>query len=114
MVVSSTHARASQGVHPTVAYAVQRRLLEERTRWAMQIHDGLTQAVTSAVLELQTLRQRIETDPEGAVRALHEVETQIREDLHRIRQLLFEMTADAPHAEPVFAGFVTSETVSWL
>jgi two-component system nitrate/nitrite sensor histidine kinase NarX len=113
VVVSSTHARASQGVHPTVAYAVQRRLLEERTRWAMQIHDGLTQAVTSAVLELQTLRQRIETDPEGAVRALHEVETQIREDLHRIRQLLFEMTAEAPHAEPVFAGFVQELADRW-
>jgi len=56
-------------------------MLEERTRWAMQIHDGLTQSVTSAVLELQTLRHRIETDPAGAAAALEEVELQIRDDL---------------------------------
>lgn len=112
MVVSSTHA-PSQGVHPTVAYAVERRLLEERTRWAMQIHDGLTQAVTSAILEIQTLEHRIETDPDAAVASLHEIEDQIREDLHRIRQLLFEMTADRPRAAPVFAGFVQDLAERW-
>lgn len=63
-----------QGGHPTVRHAVEVLMLEERTRWAMQIHDGLTQSVTSAVLELQTLRHRIETDPAGAAAALEEVE----------------------------------------
>ena len=112
MVVSSTSAPAA-GVHPTVAYAVERRLLEERTRWAMQIHDGLTQAVTSAVLEIQTLRHRIETDPAGAIANLQEIEDEIREDLHRIRQLLFEMTAEGPRAAPVFAGFVQDLAERW-
>ena len=113
MVLSSTSAPAPQGVHPAVASAVERRLLEERTRWAMQIHDGLTQAVTSAVLEIQTLRHRIETDPEGAVASLHEIEAEIREDLHRIRQLLFEMTAEGPRAAPVLAGFVHDLSQRW-
>ena len=112
MVVSSTPAPAT-GVHPTVAYAVERRLLEERTRWAMQIHDGLTQAVTSAVLEIQTLRHRIETDPAGAIENLREIENEIREDLHRIRQLLFEMTTEGPRAAPVFAGFVQDLAERW-
>ena len=112
MVVSSTHA-PSQGVHPTVASAVERRLLEERTRWAMQIHDGLTQAVTSAILEIQTLEHRIETDPEGAIASLDEIEEEIREDLHRIRQLLFEMTSECPSAAPVFAGFVQDVSERW-
>ena len=68
MGASSTHTPETlrQGAHPTVRHAVEALLLEERTRWAMQIHDGLTQSVTSAVLELQTLRHRIETDPAGA------------------------------------------------
>ena len=71
-------------------------MLEERTRWAMQILVGLTQSVTSAVLELQTLRHRIETDPAGAAAALEEVELQIRDDLRRIRELLFDMTNEDP------------------
>jgi signal transduction histidine kinase len=112
-VVPGTRERAPYGVHPALASTVERRLLEERTRWAMQIHDGLTQAVTSAVLELQTLRHRIETDPEGAIAALQEVEDTIREDLHRIRETLFEMTADTPRAEPLFAGFVQELSDRW-
>jgi signal transduction histidine kinase len=77
-----------------VRHAVESLLLEERTRWAMQIHDGLTQSVTSAVLELQTLRHRIETDPATAIATLGEIEHEIREDLRHIRELLFEMTED--------------------
>jgi two-component system, NarL family, nitrate/nitrite sensor histidine kinase NarX len=113
VVLSSTSAPTPHGVHPTVAYAVERRLLEERTRWAMQIHDGLTQAVTSAVLEIETLRNRIESDPGGAIESLGEIERQIREDLRRIRQLLFEMTTDGPQAAPVFAGFVEDLARRW-
>jgi signal transduction histidine kinase len=89
-------------------------MLEERTRWAMQIHDGLTQSVTSAVLELQTLRARIEADPEGAVEALARVEREIRDDLRRIRELLFEMTnEDPPSAEPALAALVRDLGVRW-
>jgi signal transduction histidine kinase len=89
-------------------------MLEERTRWAMQIHDGLTQSVTSAVLELQTLRARIATDPEGAVEALAQVEREIRDDLRRIRELLFEMTKeDPPPAEPALAALVRDLGIRW-
>ena len=58
-------------------------MLEERARWAMRIHDGLTQSVTSAVLELQALRTRILADPAGAVASLSGVEAAIRADLAR-------------------------------
>ena len=103
-----------QGGHPTVRHAVEVLMLEERTRWAMQIHDGLTQSVTSAVLELQTLRHRIETDPAGAAAALEEVELQIRDDLRRIRELLFDMTnEDPPSAEPALAALVRDLGVRW-
>lgn len=116
MGISSAHARdhVSMTAHPAVRHAVESMLLEERTRWAMQIHDGLTQSVTSAVLELQTLRHRIETDPESAIDALSEVEDEIRRDLHRIRELLFEMTtADMRDAEPTLAALVRDCVERW-
>jgi signal transduction histidine kinase len=102
------------GGHPTVRHAVEALLLEERTRWAMQIHDGLTQSVTSAVLELQTLRHRIETDPDAAIATLAEIEHEIREDLRHIRELLFEMTEDVPYSdEPTLAGLVRDFAARW-
>jgi signal transduction histidine kinase len=116
--VRATSTRAPeqplQGGHPTVRHAVEMLMLEERTRWAMQIHDGLTQSVTSAILELQTLRARIETDPTGAVEALIQVEREIRDDLRRIRELLFEMTNEEPPAtEPALAALVRDLGVRW-
>ena len=69
MSVPQTHQRASEPLRP-VAETVESLLLRERTRWAMHVHDGLTQSVTSAVLEIQTLRHRIEADPDVAVDAL--------------------------------------------
>ncbi|HEX6844132.1 MAG TPA: ATP-binding protein [Actinomycetota bacterium] len=115
MSATSAHRTAQiDGSHPTVRHAVESMLLEERTRWAMQVHDGLTQSVTSAVLELQTIRHRIETDPAGAVAALQEVEDAIRGDLHRIRELLFEMTSQAPDtAGPALAAVVRDAQERW-
>ncbi len=116
MGITSAHARdhAPATTHPTVRHAVDSLLLEERTRWAMQIHDGLTQSVTSAVLELQTLRHRIEADPDAAITSLKEVEDEIREDLRRIRELLFEMTStDARGAEPTLAALVRDCVERW-
>jgi two-component system nitrate/nitrite sensor histidine kinase NarX len=107
-------ATVEGGGHPTVRHAVESMLLEERTRWAMQIHDGLTQSVTSAVLELQTLRHRIKTDPDGAITTLDEIEHEIREDLRHIRELLFEMTQDVPaHDEATLVGLVRDFAARW-
>ena len=90
---------------PEVAEIVEARLAEERARWAMQIHDGLTQSVTSAVLELQAFRSRMTSDPDGALEGLREVQEAIRDDLERIRDVLFRLTdgslredVDAPEA----------------
>ncbi len=101
------------GVHPAVQHAVESTLLEERTRWAMHIHDGLTQSVTSAVLELQTLRHRIELDPEEAAATLQEIEDTIREDLRRIRGMLFELQEGYVQPEPAFASFVNGLVERW-
>ena len=65
------------------------------------IHDGLTQSVTSAILELQALRHRIETDPADAIASLHEIEDAIRDDLSEIREVLFELDAGTLSRGPV-------------
>lgn len=105
--VRASHASA------TVDETVEARVLEERARWAMRIHDGLTQTVTSAVLELQTLRARIVADPRGAVASLSAVEAAIRADLREIRQLLFELYEDQRPPEPPLAIFVDEMVARW-
>lgn len=88
-------------------------MLEERTRWALHIHDGLTQSVTSAVLEVQILRQRIEADPEGAIAELQEVEDALREDLRDIRELLFELEDGRIRQEQPFVAFIADLVERW-
>jgi signal transduction histidine kinase len=113
-VASNPRARTpKKGAHPTVAAAVETLMLEERTRWAMHIHDGLTQSVTSAILEVQTLRHRIETEPDDAVTALREVEAAIRDDLRQIREILFELQDGEHRVEPPIAGFVNELVERW-
>ena len=104
-------------VRPThdsaVDQTVETRVLEERARWAMRIHDGLTQTVTSAVLELQTLRTRILADPTGATASLAAVEAAIRADLREIRQLLFDLYENQRPPEPPLAVFVEELVARW-
>jgi signal transduction histidine kinase len=82
----------------------------------MHIHDGLTQSVTSAVLEIQTLRHRIEAEPGFAVASLREIEDAIRSDHRDIRDVLFELQdgqSHPQHAEPPLAGFVNDLANRW-
>jgi signal transduction histidine kinase len=104
---------ADPSVHPAVVAAVESRMLEERTRWAMHIHDGLTQSVTSAVLELQVLRHKIEADPDAAAAELQEVEDALREDLRGIREVLFELEDGRVADDRSFATFVAELVERW-
>jgi signal transduction histidine kinase len=103
------------GASIDAAGTVRSLMLAERTRWAMRIHDGLTQSVTSAVLELQTLRRRIEADPVAAAEALAEVEAEIRRDLLEIRAILFDLDeSDGPDLPaPTIASFVRDVVGRW-
>jgi signal transduction histidine kinase len=96
----------------TVAETVDSLMLQERTRWALRVHDGLTQSVTSAVLEIQTLRHRIERDPAEAIEILAEIEAAIRQDLTEIREILFELHEGRVKDEP-FAAFVEELVERW-
>jgi signal transduction histidine kinase len=111
--MQTSHARAPERVTPAVERTVDSLMLEERTKWAMHIHDALTQSVTSAVLEIQTLRRRIETEPRQALEALKEVEDAIRNDLKEIREVLFELERGQVRDEPSFATFISDLVERW-
>lgn len=114
MSVPREHARAlTQGADQTVLSTVESLMLDERTRWAMTIHDGLTQSVTSAILELQVLRHRIETDPGAAMDALTTVEQAIRNDLSEIREVLFQLDEGLLREDPSFVTFVNELVNRW-
>jgi len=109
----TSNARASERVTPAVERTVESLMLEERTKWAMHIHDGLTQSVTSAVLELQTLRHRVEAGSVDALSVLQEVEDAIRNDLKEIREVLFELELGQVREDPPFATFIADLVERW-
>jgi two-component system, NarL family, nitrate/nitrite sensor histidine kinase NarX len=113
VATSSSTLRSRRSVHPAVAHTVDALLLQERTRWATHIHEGLTQSVTSAVLEIQGLRNRIRSEPETVLAALEEIEDAIRTDLREIREILFELYEGTPQHEPPIATFVSELVRRW-
>jgi signal transduction histidine kinase len=76
--------------------AVEEQLHRVRERWADVIHDGLTQAVTTAVLELEAITKRIEEDPRQAIDALERTRQEIRGSLEDLRGWLFTLSQDRP------------------
>jgi len=80
-----------------IAKTLANELLEqEKTRWAYEIHDGLTQVVAAAILQLELLSRRISTDPEAASHDIGEVATEMRGAMADIRSILFDLSSGAP------------------
>lgn len=76
--------------------AVARLNERERLHAAGAIHDGLTQVVTGAVLELQALRQTMTQKPEQAAAALEASEREIRAALAELRRMLRQLEQGEP------------------
>src|SRR5439155_23417422 len=85
MRVAARMAGTAREVVESRRHAVESLMTKERTRWAYEIHDGLTQAVTTAVLELEALGKQIEDDPQGAIQALAATRAEIRKSLSELR-----------------------------
>jgi signal transduction histidine kinase len=92
---------------------VQRQLRAERVRWAGEIHDGLTQAVTGAYLELKTLRGRIARDPNAALASLDDVMHDVRRSITQIRALLFDLADDEERASDTIEDYVAGIAARW-
>jgi signal transduction histidine kinase len=66
----------------------------ERSRWAYAIHDGLTQTVTAAILDLEWRARQVECDPSAAVDVLTQAGGELRRALEEIRAILAVVTPD--------------------
>jgi signal transduction histidine kinase len=67
---------------------------DDRARWAYAIHDGLTQVVTAAVLDLEWRARQVADDPEGAQQVLTDAAAELRSALGEIRSILTIVTPD--------------------
>ncbi|MDP9341576.1 MAG: sensor histidine kinase [Actinomycetota bacterium] len=85
---------AARAVIEARRHAVDSLMVRERNRWASEIHDGLTQVVTTAVLELEAMGQRIERDPQGAIETLTATKAEIRKSLSELRGVLFDLSRE--------------------
>lgn len=74
--------------------AIEQHLLPERSKWAHDIHDGLTQVVTAAVIQLENLRHLIPDDPQAAASALEESQEQIRGTLAELRAVMADLSEE--------------------
>jgi signal transduction histidine kinase len=96
--------------------AVSAQVFRERTKWAYQIHDGLIQTVTTAVLELETLKRRIELDPGEATRVLADTKTEIRKALGELRGMLLDLSSEesyTPQGEEPLTTYVEDVVRRW-
>jgi signal transduction histidine kinase len=88
-------------------------LVRERTRWAYAIHDGLTQVVTAAVLDLEWLARRIEVRPEEAIATLNECASELRKALAEIRCMLASLSPEEPVPAEPFEQIVRGVLERW-
>jgi signal transduction histidine kinase len=71
----------------------------ERARWAFAIHDGLTQVVTSTVLDLEWRARQVDRDPADVTQALADAAVELRNALAEIRSILAVVTPDTREAD---------------
>jgi len=78
----------------------QELLQDERDRWAYAIHDGLTQTVAAAILQIETLAQRVQRDPGSVIDDLDDTASEMRSVMADIRSVLFSLSAEGGASEP--------------
>lgn len=88
-------------------------LARERAKWAYAIHDGLTQVVTAAVIDLEWLARRVEVQPEDAMGALTEAAGELRKALDEIRGMLSSLSPDASGAQEPLDELVQGVLERW-
>jgi signal transduction histidine kinase len=86
--LTDTDPEALGGVAPEDPVA------RERTRLAYAIHDGLTQVVTAAVLELEWLARQTDLAPLQAVETLTSAASEMRKALDEIRGMLASLSPE--------------------
>jgi len=87
----------------------------ERTRLAYALHDGLTQTVAGAVLELEALHKRVARDPAEALETLERSKREVRRALAELRAMLFDLSRhdDEDEAPEPLRAYVEDVVQRW-
>ncbi|HEX9123644.1 MAG TPA: ATP-binding protein [Actinomycetota bacterium] len=104
---TETVATARGGVAPDDPVA------RDRTRWAYAVHDGLTQVVTAAVLDLEWKARKVESQPDEAISALSEAAVGLRAALGEIRGVLAVLTPEQEDDEAPLEELVQDVLGRW-
>ncbi len=85
----------------------------ERTRWAYAIHDGLTQVVTAAVLDLEWKARKLELEPVEAIATLSEAAVELRRTLEEVRGILAVLSPEGGQQEVPLEELVQDVLGRW-
>ncbi|MDI6873851.1 response regulator [Candidatus Solincola sp.] len=80
--------RYDEQVHRQLLQRVINAQEDERRRLAIELHDGVIQNLVSAVFRMQFGEARLESDPEGARRALRESQEIINQGIAEMRRII--------------------------
>lgn len=84
----------------------QAAVMEERVRFARDLHDGLLQSLTGTALQLQTIRRLLRDDPETALERLDEIQHLIVAEQRNLRSYIRELRPAALLASRAQAALV--------
>ena len=92
----SSQGGVKQAPAPTLPYGGDSEFIEsERQRLAREIHDGLIQELTGAVLQLELCEKMYKRDASQILDPLTRAKKQARKCLHQLRQLTFDLRLTA-------------------
>ncbi len=80
--------RYDEEIHRQLLQRVINAQEDERRRVAMELHDGVIQNLVSAVFRVQFGEARLESDPQGARRALRESQEIINQGIDEMRRII--------------------------
>ena len=84
-----------------------------REQLAYAIHDGLTQILTAAVLEVEALSRRAQIRTEEATQALHKAVAELRRALDEVRVVLASLTPQEPSRAESIEDLLRSVLERW-
>lgn len=88
-------------------------MARERMRWGYAIHDGLTQVITAAVLELGWKARKVELEPDEAIATLSEAGAELRRSLEEVRGILAVLAPRAEEQEAPLDELVREALARW-